>query len=64
MTEDRAELSSLAAMLGQVSARITAIAERAAARHDDVAKEVFGIERALLGVLRRLDRFLERALRD
>ena len=58
---DRAELSSLSGLIEQVTGRITALAEGARERHDDdVAKELFAMERALHGVLRRLERMLLR----
>jgi len=53
----RSEVSSLAATLDEITRRVTSMAE--AARDDgddDVATELFGVERALTGALRRLGR--------
>lgn len=53
----RAELSSLASTLEELTRRVTALAEQAQAKDDDVlAAELFGVERALTGALRRLGR--------
>jgi len=52
-----AELSSLATALDELRARVGAIAERAAAEHDDdTATELFAVERSLQGAARRLHR--------
>ncbi len=57
MPPETSELSSVATLLGQITARVTAMAERAAAQHeDDVAAELFGVERALAGAQRRVER--------
>jgi hypothetical protein len=56
---DRSELSSLTGLLEQVTDRITRMADDASkSREDDVATELFAIERALSGARRRLIRFL------
>jgi hypothetical protein len=56
---DRSELSSLTALIEQVTDRITKMADEAsAAKEEDVATELFAIERALTGAKRRLVRFL------
>jgi hypothetical protein len=56
---DLAELSSLSSTLSEVTKRITSLAERAAAaRDEDVTTELYGIERALAGASRRLDRLV------
>jgi hypothetical protein len=56
---DLAELSSLSSMLAEVTKRITSLADKAAAAKDDDAKaELYGIERALGGAARRLDRLV------
>jgi hypothetical protein len=56
---DRSELSSLTALIEQVTERITKMADDAsAAKEDEVATELFAIERALTGAKRRLVRFL------
>lgn len=53
----RAELSSLASTLDDLARRVTALAEEARSGGDDaVASELFGVERALAGALRRLRR--------
>jgi hypothetical protein len=53
----RPELSSLSTALSELTRRVASIAEAAAAdRADDVASELFAIERSLTAALRRLDR--------
>jgi hypothetical protein len=53
----RAELSSLSSTLDELTRRVSALAEEAAAAdQDDLATELFGIERALTGALRRLQK--------
>jgi hypothetical protein len=57
MATTTAELSSLATALEDLTRRLTAHADAADAAHDDeVAKELFAIERALMGAGRRLSR--------
>jgi len=57
VTAPVAELSSLATALDELRKRVTAIAERCAAEHDDdVAAELFAVERALTGAGRRMER--------
>jgi hypothetical protein len=57
MFEGNAELSSLATVLDELTHRVTRNAEAAAAAHDEeVASELFAIERALGGASRRLSR--------
>jgi hypothetical protein len=59
------ELGSLASTLDEVTRRITAQAESARARQrDDVAAELFAVERALTGALRRLRRLADAASRS
>ncbi len=54
-----AELSSLSSMLNEVTKRVTSLADRAAAAKDeDTATELYGVERALSGATRRLDRLV------
>jgi hypothetical protein len=56
---DRSELSSLTALIEQITDRITKMADEAsAAKEESVATELFAIERALTGAKRRLVRFL------
>ncbi|MGH9086927.1 MAG: hypothetical protein ACRDYZ_02275 [Acidimicrobiales bacterium] len=53
----RAELSSLASTLTEVTRRVTGLAEQSRTEgDDDLAHELFAVERALNGALRRLDR--------
>jgi hypothetical protein len=54
-----AELSSLSSTLTELHDRVTAMAENAAASgDDDMAHELFFVERSLGGALRRLRRFV------
>jgi len=56
----RAELSSLAASLDELTRRVTALAEGARQADDeDLATDLFAVERALTGALRRLGRLAE-----
>lgn len=56
---DRSELSSLQGLVDQVTRRVGSMAEEASKAHeDDVATELFAIERQLVGAQRRLTRFL------
>ncbi len=58
--ERSAELSSIADQLVQLTARVTAMAEAAETAHEsDVAVELFGVERALAGAARRVERLAE-----
>jgi len=51
------ELSSVATALDELNRRLVAIADQAASEHDDeTASELFAVERALRGALRRLSR--------
>ena len=60
MSVPTAELSSLATALDELAGRVTAIAERlSGGDRDDVAVELFEVERALGGARRRLGRLLE-----
>lgn len=55
----RAELSSLSSALADVTRRITEQAEDAQrAADEDMAHELFAVERALVGAARRLQRLL------
>jgi hypothetical protein len=59
MPIDRAELSSIASSLQDMSRRVSAMAERASAeREEQTASELFGVERALRGATRLLQRLL------
>lgn len=60
MSSPAAELSSLATALDDVAKRVTAIAESyAGARRDDLATELYQVERALAGARRGLARVLD-----
>lgn len=62
MPTDLAELSSLSSSLESITKRVAALAEAAdAASEDDVAVELFAVERALDGAGRRLSRMVQRA---
>jgi hypothetical protein len=53
-----AELSSLASTLQDLNDRVSAMAESAqASGNEDMARELFAVERSLGGALRRLRRF-------
>jgi hypothetical protein len=53
------ELSSIASSLEQIGRRVTTLADAAiAAKRDDVATDLIAVERALAGVVRRLERLL------
>jgi len=55
-----AEISSLSSTLQELTDRVTAMAETALARGDeDMAHELFSVERSLGGALRRLRRFAQ-----
>ena len=59
MPADRSELSSIATLLEQLTKRVGAMAEVAEADKDDnVAHELFGIERILVGANRRITRLV------
>jgi hypothetical protein len=57
---ERGELSALTSSLEELSRRITDLAERAGT-DDELAAELFAIERALSGALRRLHRLASAA---
>ena len=50
----RAEIGSLATTLDELTKRVTALAESAGHEEEELALELFGIERSLSGALRRL----------
>jgi ElaB/YqjD/DUF883 family membrane-anchored ribosome-binding protein len=60
MSSIEAELSSLATALEELTGRVTAIAEEhSGTARDDLATELFEVERALSGAQRRLARVIE-----
>jgi outer membrane murein-binding lipoprotein Lpp len=57
-----AEISSLSSTLQELNDRVTSLAESAQATGDqDMAHELFAVERSLGGALRRLRRFAQTA---
>jgi hypothetical protein len=57
-----AELSSLSSTLKDLNDRVSAMAEAAqASGNEDMARELFAVERSLGGALRRLGRFSQTA---
>jgi hypothetical protein len=57
-----AELSSLSSTLKELHDRVTVMADGAqAGGNEDMARELFAVERALAGALRRLGRFTQTA---
>jgi hypothetical protein len=57
-----AEISSLSSTLKDLNDRVSAMAESAQADgNEDMARELFAVERALGGALRRLGRFSQTA---
>ena len=64
MSSASAELSSLATALDDLARRVTTIAETyAATRRDDLATELYQVERALAGASRSLARVLHNEVR-
>jgi len=58
-SESRAELSSLATALAELTRRVATMAESAAsARQQELSSELFAVERALRGAGRRLERLV------
>ena len=59
MSDDRAQLASVATALDELTARITRLAEEMNGAHDEqAADELFEIERTLQQAARRLDRLV------
>lgn len=57
---DRAQLLSLSTALGELTERLTGVADRyAGTERDDVAIDLYEVERALRGADRRLQRLLQ-----
>ncbi|MHB1987064.1 MAG: hypothetical protein ACYCSF_03640 [Acidimicrobiales bacterium] len=64
MATDLAELSSLSSTLDQVMGRIAHMGDAArAGKEDELANELFSVERALSSAHRRLARLVERSRR-
>jgi hypothetical protein len=60
MTAPSAELSSLATALDELTTRITAIADAYAGdRRDELAADLYAVERALAGATRRLTKVID-----
>lgn len=59
-SQARAELTALASTLGESTKRLGGIAETAADDESSPSRELFEIERELLGATRRLDALLRR----
>ena len=65
MTASSAELSSLATALDELTTRITAIADRyASSERDELAADLYAVERALTGAQRRLTKVIDADSRD
>ncbi len=54
-----AEIGSLASTLDELTRRIGSMAEAAETEDEELASELFGVERALSGALRRLRKLSE-----
>lgn len=64
MEEMPAEMSSLSAALEELCRRVTAMANSyAAAKRDDVATDLYAVERAIAGAQRRLSHLARSLLR-
>ncbi len=64
MTASSAELSSLATALEELTSRITAIADRyAGSERDELATDLYAVERALTGARRRLTKVIDADVR-
>ena len=60
MTGSSAELSSLATALEELTTRITAIADRyATGDREELATDLYAVERALTGAQRRLTKVID-----
>ena len=58
-----AEIGSLATTLEELTKRVSSLAETAEHEDEELAAELFGIERALSGALRRLRKLSESSRR-
>jgi hypothetical protein len=62
MATDVSELSSISSSLEQLSRRIASLGESAQrSKQEDVAAELFAVERAIASAERRLTRLVERS---
>jgi hypothetical protein len=59
----RPEIGSLATSLDELARRVSSLAEAAQHQDEELAGELFGIERALSGALRRLKKLSDPARR-
>ena len=60
MSDPLAELSSVTSAVEELTRRVTAMAERFASdKKDDVASDLYAVERALIGAARRLARVID-----
>ena len=65
LERDRAALSSVTTVLGDLTERVTTMAESyAGTPREDVASDLFEVERALRTAARRLDRLLRAMSRE
>ncbi|MGH8995348.1 MAG: hypothetical protein ACRDYB_04845 [Acidimicrobiales bacterium] len=55
----RAEISSLSTTLDELTRRVGSMAEAAGSGDEELAMELFGVERSLSGALRRLRKLAE-----
>jgi hypothetical protein len=55
----RAEISSLSTTLDELTRRVGSMAEAAGPGDEELAMELFGVERSLSGALRRLRKLAE-----
>jgi hypothetical protein len=58
-----AEIGSLATTLDELTRRVSALAEAAEHEDEEIATELFGIERSLSGALRRMRKLSDQARR-
>lgn len=60
MNGSMAELSSVTSVLEELTKRVTSLADQeAAANHDEIANELYSVERVLTGAQRRLVRLVD-----
>ena len=61
MSSSAAELSSLATALDELTRRVTSIADQYLGNREDLATELYHVERALKGASRSLSKVVESA---